>query len=157
MRNGLHVLTPECGCVVTHLTQQLQAACERNAATEDPRFQICATNDTSERRPARDVPRIYQPGRRAFSKQRQRSKIADDNAVTGIEADSDSSAHNGDHIHNDSDISQMQRSAISCASLISSRPHHRVRLLLHHLLGVFFPSVVQPVREDALHLLMRQA
>ena len=96
-------------------------ACEQNPATDDPRSSICATTGTSWRKPARDVPKSYQPGRRALWKQSQRSKIADENVITELEAVTESSAHSGDDIHIDSDISEMQRSAISCASLLSSR------------------------------------
>ena len=77
---------------------------------------------TSERKPARDVPRSKsKPGRRASWKRRQTSKINNEDDNTDFDADDESVAHNDGDIGTDLDVSEMQRSAISCASLLPTR------------------------------------
>ena len=107
------------------------------------------------------------PGRRASWKRRQAAKINDDYDHTGFDADVDSAAYNDEMFHDDFDVSDMQRLAISQASSYStssiraapgstSSSSHLLRTpMFHphrHLLGVFFLSMtLVPVWEVALH------
>ena len=54
-------------------------------------------------------------------KRRQTSMINSDDDNTEFDADNESVAHNDDDIGTDLDVSEMQRSAVSCASLLPTR------------------------------------
>ena len=63
---------------------------ERSPARDVP-WPIANPSDSSEQGPARDVPRPRsKPGRRASWKQRQTSRINNDDDNTGFDADTDS-------------------------------------------------------------------